>query len=89
MHEQLNELQERWGWMRFRAHRCFDISHSGGELAVASCVCSMAAGAPSRTIARFNIEGITPGDAYAAIRQALPAPLHPAQSGEGKLPDLR
>jgi len=67
---------------------CFDISHSSGEAVVASCVVFDSNGPVKSDYRRFNIEGITGGDDYAAMEQAIRRRYTRLMKGEGKLPDI-
>ena len=50
---------------------CFDISHTGGDETVASCVVFDTNGPLKSDYRRFNIEAVAPGDDFAAMEQAL------------------
>jgi len=67
---------------------CFDISHSSGEATVASCVVFDSNGARKADYRKFNIDGITGGDDYAAMQQALERRYRRLSKGEGTLPDV-
>ena len=67
---------------------CFDISHTGGESTVASCVVFGPEGPIKSDYRRFNIRDVTAGDDYAAMQQAVLRRYTRIIKGEGRLPDL-
>jgi excinuclease ABC subunit C len=67
---------------------CFDISHTGGESTVASCVVFGLEGPLKSDYRRFNIRDIEPGDDYAAMDQAISRRYTRLRKGEGRMPDL-
>ena len=67
---------------------CFDISHTSGESMVASCVVFDKNGANKGKYRKFNIENITKGDDYGAMKQVVRRRYMRLVKEEAILPDL-
>jgi excinuclease ABC subunit C len=89
MTAQLASLGEALGLSETpRRIECFDVSHTGGESTVASCVVFGGEGAVKSEYRRFNIGEVAAGDDYGALRQALLRRYTRIKRGEAALPDL-
>ncbi|MDY4279922.1 MAG: excinuclease ABC subunit UvrC [[Pasteurella] mairii] len=87
MRERYAELANLLGMENIRRMECFDISHTMGEQTIASCVVFNQEGPLKSDYRRFNISGITGGDDYAAMEQAL-LKRFDRDLSEDKIPDI-
>ena len=89
MLESYQQLQDALGldetpqWME-----CYDISHTGGERTVASCVVFDQQGPARQQYRRFNIRKAAAGDDYAAMQEVISRRFTRLQQGEAGMPDL-
>jgi excinuclease ABC subunit C len=87
--ERLSSLQEALGLpSSVQRIECFDVSHTMGEAAVASCVIFDRLAMRSDEYRRFNVKPPTGGDDYAALREALTRRIARIVAGEYAAPDL-
>jgi len=87
--ERLAALQEALGLpSSVQRIECFDVSHTMGEAAVASCVIFDRRALQTGEYRRFNVTPPTGGDDYAALREALTRRVARIVAGEYPAPDL-
>ena len=87
--DRLSAMQDALGLLStVQRIECFDVSHTMGEAAVASCVVFDRMAMQSSEYRRFNVRPANAGDDYAAMREALARRAARIVSGEVPVPDL-
>jgi excinuclease ABC subunit C len=93
--EQANQVDKRESLQRMLSldsipgrMECVDVSHTRGEAAVVSCVVFDEDGAATGDYRRYNVRTASPGDDYAALREALSRRYEKLKEGDGRVPDL-
>ncbi len=87
INQRFKALREVLGKEHIQRMECFDISHTMGESTIASCVVFNTEGPMKQEYRRYNISGITGGDDYAAMAQALDK-RYSKQLDIEKIPDV-
>ncbi|MDW1951768.1 excinuclease ABC subunit C, partial [Vibrio sp. 812(2023)] len=87
INQRFKALRETLGMESIMRMECFDISHTMGESTIASCVVFNNEGPVKQEYRRYNISGITGGDDYAAMGQALER-RYSKQLDVEKIPDI-
>lgn len=87
MRKRYQDLKLVLGIQQIQRMECFDISHTMGAQTMASCVVFNGEGPDKSEYRRFHVEGVTPGDDYAAMLFALNK-RYGKLSDEDRVPDI-
>ncbi|MDW8322963.1 MAG: excinuclease ABC subunit UvrC [Burkholderiales bacterium] len=86
--QRLTALNEILGTSGIERIECLDASHTQGEATVVACVVYDRGQMQPSDYRRYNVAAPSPGDDYAALREALTRRYGRLAAGEGRLPDL-